>query len=145
MRRSISESTVIAAPPGAIYDFMINLDNWSTLDDTLIDVSPLGLVSIGASGTVTYTRMGRMRITTAWDIVDLVPGRRYACRIVGRGYELVETVDLTTADGGTRVSVIDDLRSTSMAGRVMVPVSSGIIRRDLEKRLARLKALLEAT
>jgi hypothetical protein len=144
LRRSISGSAVIAAAPAVIYDFLIDLGNWSKLDDTLVDVTPGGPLSVGASGTMTNTRLGRMRITTAWEIVNLVPGARYGCRIVGRGYELVETVDLAAADGGTTVSVTDELWSTSLSGRVMVPMSRGIIRRDLEKRLARLKALLEA-
>jgi hypothetical protein len=142
-RRLISGSATIAASPSAVYDVLIDLDRWSELDPTLLELVPRDRLVPGSHGTMTNRRAAVMRVTTAWDIVELAPGERYVVRIVGRGYELIETVDLSPTDGGTTVSVADDLRATSLAGRVMVPMSGGIIRRDLEGRLARLRAVLE--
>ena len=84
-----------------------------------------------------------MRATTSWTVTDLVPGVRLAMRIVGRGYELTETIELSSRAAGTTIDVADRLVATSWLGRLMVPFSRGIIERDLRARSATLKALLE--
>ena len=142
-RRTIAASVTIPATPERIYDALVDLAAWPALDPTLVEMSPLDPLAVGSHGTMINRRAGGMRITTAWDMLELIPGKRYSIRIVGRGYELVETVDLAAADDGTTVAVADDLSSTSLSGRIMVPMSTGIVRRDLERRLERLKAMLE--
>ena len=127
-----------------VYGFLVDLGNWKALDDALVDLSASGPLVVGSRGTITR-RVNGLRVTTAWEIVELVPGARFTNRIVGRGYELVETVDLAATPTGTAVTVTDDLVATSLLGRLMVPMSGGMIRRDLEKRGARLQALLEAS
>ena len=62
----------------------------------------------------------------------------------GSGYQLRETVTFAATSTGTIVSVMDNLTPTSLVGRVMVAMSGRIIDRDLNARLARLKAMLEA-
>ena len=142
-RRTVAATVTIRSTPQRVYDVLVDPATWQTLDPTLLEMTPREPLAVGSHGTMVNRRAGGMRITTAWDIVELIPGSRYTCRIVGRGYEFVETVDLAPADGGTTVAVKDDLWSTSLSGRIMVPMSAGIIRRDLERRLERLKAMLE--
>ena len=141
--RTITADATVLAPPRQVYDALVDLATWPTLDPTLVGMTPQDPLATGSRGTMTNRRAG-LRITTTWEILELVPGARYVCRIVGRGYELVETVDLEARDGGTAVSVVDDLRSTSLTGRVMVPLSGGVIQRDLDRRMVRLKELLES-
>jgi hypothetical protein len=143
-RRTVATTVTIRSTPQRVYDVLVDLTTWPTLDPTLLEMTPRDPLAIGSHGTMVNRRAGGMRITTAWDIVELIPGSRYKVRIVGRGYELVETVDLASADGGTTIAVNDDLWSTSLSGRIMVPMSTGIIRRDLERRLGRLKEMLES-
>ena len=83
-------------------------------------------------------------MTTSWEVIEFAPGARLTIRIRGRGYELTEDVRLDPATSGTLVDVTDRLAATSLSGRLMVPLSGGIIRRDLHKRLSKLKATLEA-
>lgn len=85
-----------------------------------------------------------MKATTTWTITEFEPAVRFTNRIDGMGYTLTETVELAAIPSGTAMTVTDRLWPTSLVGRVMVPLSGGIVRKDLEKRSARLKELLEA-
>ena len=65
-------------------------------------------------------------------------------RIVGRGYELTETIELEPTTRGAAVQIADRLTATSMLGRLMVRFSGRIMERDLGVRSGRLKSLVEA-
>jgi hypothetical protein len=85
-----------------------------------------------------------LKVTTAWKNTALMPGVRIEMLDTGFGYELHESVVLSGDPVGTRVTVVDTLRPTSLIGRVMVASSRRIIQRDLDARLASLKSLLES-
>ena len=56
----------------------------------------------------------------------------------------MDEIATLSADGsGTRASFVDMVRPTSIGGRVMVAFSSGIMRRDLDRRARLMKAALE--
>jgi hypothetical protein len=139
----VARELEIARPPADVFAFLVEMSNWSKLDKTVVHLEPLTALAVGSNGTVTNKRAGGLRATTRWEITELVPGQRFTNRIVGAGYELCETVDLTATTTGTNLSVTDRLTSTGPLGWLMVPLSGGVIRRDLERRSARLKALLE--
>jgi hypothetical protein len=63
--------------------------------------------------------------------------------IAGMGYGMTEAADLEASATGTRARFVDRVWPTSIAGRVLVALSGGIMRRDLRARAARLKAALE--
>jgi hypothetical protein len=142
--RLVAHEVEIARPPAEVFAFLVDMSNWSKLDQTIVMLEPMTPLAVGANGTVTNKRALGMKATTRWEITEFVPGQRLTNRIVGVGYELREKVDLTPTAGGTRVSVTDRLTATGPVGWLMVPLSAGIIRRDLENRSAALKALLEA-
>ena len=141
--RDPSTRTDIARTPQQVFDFLSDTANWTRLDRALISMTPHGPVSIGTAGKATHRRAGGMRATTSWTVTDLVPGVRLAMRIVGRGYQLTETIELGSRAAGTTVDVTDRLVASSWLGRLMVPFSRGIIEGDLRARSATLKALLE--
>ena len=58
------------------------------------------------------------------------------------GYEMDETADVRPDGDGTRVTFVERVWPTSLPGRLLVALSGGIMRRDLEARAARMKALL---
>jgi hypothetical protein len=139
---NIQTSVDIARSPGEVFAFMVDQANWAAMDPALVDLSPRGRAAKGQHGTITRRVMG-MRVTTAWVITELEPGSRMTMLIAGREYELGETSTLTPEGSGTRVTVVDTLTPTSLLGRLMVPLSRGFIRRDLEARTGRLKSLLD--
>jgi hypothetical protein len=143
-QRIVVEQIDIARPPADVFAFLTDSANWSKVDDTVVRLEPIAHVSLGTNGIVTNRRAGGLKATTKWEITEFVPGSRFTNRIVGVGYELSEAVDLSSTPTGTKVSASDSLRSTSPVGWLMVPLSGGIIRQDLQKRMATLKSLLEA-
>jgi hypothetical protein len=140
--RCMTASVWIAATPMAIFDVLTDLERWHALDDALIDVSPRDALALGSEGTITR-RVARANVTTAWAIVEFERGSRFTIRDVGRGYQLDERVELAPAGDGTNVDIQDDLRATSLIGRLMVPFSAGIVQRDLVARTGRLKRVVE--
>lgn len=138
----IGRTIEIARSPAEVYDFLVDQGSWAKLDPALTDVTPRGEVTIGMSGTMTR-RVTGMKVTTYWTVTELAPGSRSTMVISGRGYELRETTSLAPAAAGTQVKIVDTLTPTSLGGRFFVAVSGRFIRRDLEARAGRLKALLE--
>jgi hypothetical protein len=137
----------IGRSPIEVFEFLAHLPNWRRIDDTVVDLQPAtGLgprVELGSLGTVTSRTPGGFKARMTWEITEFAAGSRFTNRIVGRGYELTETVDLAASPSGTTATVSDTLIATSRVGRLMVPLSGGFMRRDLEKRSAKLKMLLE--
>ena len=144
MERVIKRSFAIGRSPSEVFDFLADLSNWPRLDDTVVRLVAPDRLALGSQGTVTNRRAVGILATTSWTITEFDPGARFTNRIDGSGYALTETVELAATPTGTAMSVTDRLWSTSLVGRLMVPLSTGIVRRDLEKRSARLKTLIEA-
>jgi hypothetical protein len=94
------------------------------------------------TGTLTRKVAGR-RMTDGWTILELEPGTRFAMKVTGAGYELIETITLEATAGGTRATTVDTYRHTSLGGRLFIAVSGPFIRRDLRERYKRLTALVE--
>ena len=134
----------IARPPASVYATLVDQDTWAALDPALLEITPRGSVAVGMSGTM-RRRVAGMRVTNGWTVTELEPGARVGMRLTGVGYELIETTTLEAITGGTRATIEDTLRPTSLGGRLFVAVSGPFIRRDLHARSDRLKALLEAT
>ncbi len=134
----------IARPPERVYAVLIDQNAWAALDPPLVDFAPRGPLAVGMTGTMTRKVAGR-RITDGWTVLELEPGTRFAMRVTGAGYELIETITLEATAGGTRATTVDTYRHTSLGGRLLIAVSGPFIRRDLRERHKRLKALLETT
>jgi hypothetical protein len=139
----IRQTVQIAASPQRIFDVLVDPAAWFELDPTLVDVQPRDRLSIGATGTFRNRRGPGLVATAAWTTTELVPGQRVTQHLRGFGYELTEAVSLTANATGTEMSVVDTLWPTSLAGRLMVAFSRGIMERDLTTRFARLKALMQ--
>jgi uncharacterized protein YndB with AHSA1/START domain len=133
----------IARPPEAVFDLLADVDRWGEIDEALLRSSISGRVELGTRGKLTHRRPGT-KVTTEFEVTAFDPPKRFEVTITGVGYQLRETVLLELSDGGTHVSVTDTLEPTSIVGRVLVAISVRTVRRDLEARRARLKAVLEA-
>ncbi|HEX5588787.1 MAG TPA: SRPBCC family protein [Candidatus Limnocylindrales bacterium] len=141
MSLEVSHGIDLAAAPETVFDFLVDTGNFRQLDRALVSYTPAGLMALGTTGTFVHRR-GGMTARSTWKVAELVPPNRIRVAIVGAGYEMEETVTLEPLATGTRATFIDILRPTSIVGRLMVALSSGIMRRDLEARATRLVGAL---
>ena len=139
----IQADVSVARSPQDVFAALADPTTWFAIDPTLVEVTPRGPVALGAGGTMRNRRGPGMTATVTWRTTAFEPGVRLTQYLVGMGYELWETVELTPEADGTHLKVVDTLAPTSLAGRVMVALSRGIMERDATARCARLKALLE--
>jgi hypothetical protein len=140
---SIVRRVWLASTPQDVFDVLKDPKNWFVLDKALVDVSPRDPIVAGAAGTMRHHRGPGMNVTTSWENIAFEPGVRLDNRVVGPGYKLRESVSLESAGGGTHMTVVDSVVSTSLFGRLMVAFSRRIMERDLRARCANLKTLVE--
>jgi carbon monoxide dehydrogenase subunit G len=133
----------IQRAPREVFDFLGDTDRWAEIDAALVRSSVTGRAELGTRGKLIHRRPGT-KVTTDFEVTGFEPPKRFEVTITGIGYELRETVLLEAVDEGTLVRVTDVLEPTSLVGRVLVAISGRTVRRDLEARRAKLKAVLEA-
>lgn len=104
---------------------------------------PPGRMRVGEGGTFVHWRSGFTARST-WELRELDRPTRIRVTVRGTGYVLDETATLASAATGTHASFLVTVHATSLAGRIMVALSGRIIRRDLERRAERLRAVLES-
>jgi len=85
-----------------------------------------------------------MSVTTSWENIAFERGVQLDSRVTGPGYKLRESVSLESAGGGTQMTVVDSVVSTSLFGLLMVAFSRRIMEGDLRVRCENLKTLVEA-
>jgi hypothetical protein len=133
--------------PSDVFDFLADTASFPVVDLALVDYQPRGQLVEGLEGTFTHRR-GGMTARTTWRVEELVAPARLRVSIAGLGYgmeSLVELADDGTGDGdGTVARFVDAVWPTNLYGRVLVALSGGIMRRDLQARAERLKAILES-
>ena len=139
----IQHEIEIGRPPEVVFDFLIDTDSFRVIDHALVSYTPDGLMRVGLTGTFVHRR-GGVTARSTWKVEELERPSRLRVAIRGMGYEMDEEATLVATDGGTRAIFIDTARPTSIAGRLIVALSAGIIRRDLSARAALLKSTLEA-
>jgi len=141
---SIERRLWLASTPQGIFDVLKDPENWFVLDKALVDVSPRDPIVAGATGTMRHHRGPGMNVTTSWENIAFEPGVQLDNRDIGPGYELTESVSLEAAGGGTEMTVVDTVVSTSLVGRLMIAFSRRIMEGDLQARCANLKTLVES-
>ena len=120
------QSVYIAQSPARVYAFLVDQDSWASLDPSVLDISPRGLVSKGMTGTMTR-RVAGMRVTDGFTVTELDPDSRLEMRLTGAGYAVTETISLEATPDGTRATVVDVVEPTSTFGRLFVALSGPFI------------------
>jgi polyketide cyclase/dehydrase/lipid transport protein len=132
----------IAREPDDVFGFLTSPEGLRAVDPALVDYGPPGPITAGGTGWFAHRRGGLVARTT-WRVVGFEPPGHLEVEIAGMGYGMTEAADLEATPTGTRARFADRVWPTSLAGRVLVALSGGIMRRDLRARAARLKAQLE--
>lgn len=132
----------VARSPEAVFDFLVDTESFRVIDRALVSFEPGGLMHVGLRGSFVHRR-GGMTARSTWEVIELERPSRIRVAVRGSGYELDEVATLTAVGSGTLASFLNVVRPTTFAGRVMVTLSGGIMRRDLGRRAGLLKAALE--
>ena len=132
----------VRRPPGDVFALIVDPDHFRVLDPAVIDYGPGGPLAAGSEGWFKHRR-GGMTARTTYRVTSFEPPRRLEVAIAGMGYAMTEAAELEAIPTGTRARFVDRVWPTNLPGRLLVALSGGIMRRDLEARAARLKALLE--
>ena len=133
----------VARPPGDVFALLVDPDYFRVLDPALIDHGPSSPLTAGSEGWFKHRRLG-MTARTTYRVTDFAAPNRLEVAISGMGYAMTEAAELQAIPTGTRARFVDRVWPTTLPGRLLVALSSGIMRRDLRARAARMKALLEA-
>lgn len=133
----------VARPPLEVFASLISPEGMRAVDPNLVDYGPSGPITAGGSGWFKHRR-GPMTAKTTFRVTAFEAPTRLEVAISGMGYAMTESADLVATASGTRARFVDRVWPTSLAGRILVALSGGIMRRDLQARAGRLKALLEA-
>lgn len=139
----IETTLEVARPPTDVFAFLADTRSFKAVDPALVELEPEGTLTTGMTGRFVHRRAG-LPARTTWQVLVCEPPRRLSVGIRGMGYGMSEAADLEATPLGTRVRFVDRVWPTSLAGRVLVALSGGIMRRDLRARSSRLKAILEA-
>lgn len=134
----------VARQPAEVFDFLTSPEGLRAVDPALVDYGPPGPLGDGATGWFRHRR-GGMTARTTFRVTAFEPPNRLEVAISGMGYAMTESAALEPAAAGTRARFVDRVWPTSLPGRILVGLSGGIMRRDLQARAYRLKAALEGS
>lgn len=130
--------------PAAVFDFLTDSANFPVVDAALVEYSPHERLRLGLRGTFAHRR-GGMTARTTWEVAEFEPPARVRVTVRGMGYEMDEIATLAPTTIGTRATFVETVRPTNLAGRLLVALSGGIMRRDLDARARLLKTALESS
>jgi hypothetical protein len=126
-----------------VFAYLADTASFRAVDLALVDFQPRGRLTEGLEGTFTHRR-GGMTVRTTWRVEELDEPRSLRVSIRGLGYVMESLVELGPDGEETLARFVDSIWPTNLAGRVMLALSGGIMRRDLRARADRLKAILES-
>jgi hypothetical protein len=138
---SLSSELEVARSPEDVFAFLADIDSFRVVDPA----SSMFRQAVDwprASPARSRTAVAAWARTT-WRVTEFAPPSVLEVAIRGAGYEMTERAELAGVGTGTRATFVDRVWPTSLAGRMLVALSGGIMRRDLRARAGRLKAILE--
>jgi uncharacterized protein YndB with AHSA1/START domain len=140
---AIQRELLIERDIDTVFAYLADTASFKAVDPALVEFEPAGRLVAGMTGRFLHRR-GGLPARSTWVVRELDAPRRLVVEIAGMGYGMTEAADLEPAGGGTRVRFVDRVWPTSLPGRLMVKLSGGIMRRDLQSRAVRLRGLLES-
>jgi hypothetical protein len=125
-----------------VFTFLADTRGYRAVDSALVEVEPEGPLAEGMTGRFLHRRAG-LPARTTWRVLTLEAPSRLVVELRGMGYAMTEALEVEGTPLGTRARFLERVWPTSLAGRLMVALSGGIMRRDLRARASLLKAVLE--
>ena len=140
----LSEIT-IARPPAEVAAFASDPDNatrWYVNIKSVAWKTPAPAV-IGSQIAFTAQFLGR-KLEYTYEVVDLVPGERFAMRTAQGPFPMETTYEFTEAGGGTTRMTLRNRGEPAGFASLTAALTAQAMRRANRKDLARLKSILEA-
>lgn len=125
----------------SVFAFLTDPTKFAVVDLALTSVEPTAPMALGTTGRMRHRR-GGMTAHTTWHVTAFEPPSSLTVAITGSGYAMTESAELEATPAGTRITFVDRVWPTSLPGCLLVALSGGIMRRDLEARASRLVAAL---
>ena len=132
----------IERPEADVFALLADTRGFRALDSALVEVEPEGPLAPGMTGRFLHRRAG-LPARTTWQVLTFTPPSRLVVELHGMGYAMTESVDIEGSLLRTHVRFTERVWSTSFAGRLLVALSGGVMRRDLRTRAGLLKLVLE--
>jgi uncharacterized membrane protein len=137
-------STVINRPVEEVFAFVSNPENfpkWIS-SSSEVRITSEGPIGVGTTFRPVVTFLGR-RMEGESEVTEYEPNRRYVEKTISGPFPVENSMTFERIEGGTRVSL------TSMAEpggffKLAEPLLVGLVKRQFEADLARLKDLMEA-
>jgi hypothetical protein len=135
-------SLEVDTPLDQVFEYFLDFRNeneWNVVAHDVVKVED-GPIEVGSTFRGVYDRMGAMQYT----IQELDPPRFASVRGEARMFRWSSTFTFTDEGGHTHVVCTMDPHPKGVL-RVMTPLMSGMIEKQMRRGLASLKATLEAT
>lgn len=134
----------IDRPVQDVFAYVTSLDTWPEWRRDVVGGRLLtdGDLQVGSRAQGLAKVLGRT-VTIDVVVTALEPGRAFGYRPVDEPLLTDNLYTFGSQDGGTLVTLTDDIRLQGIA-RVLLPVMSGLVRSVYRKNLTGLKAVLEA-
>lgn len=135
--------TIINRPAAQVAAYASDPDNVTAWYANIIKVEWETAPPIEAGSRVTFTaRFLRRTLVYTYEVTEFLPGKRLVMRTAQGPFPMETTYTWEPAPGGTRMT-LRNRGTPSGFSRFVAPLMSSMMRRENQKDLARLKAILE--
>lgn len=143
----VTESVTIEAPRERVWEFLLEPENNRLVSSNLEEFEQVGEGEIGVGTQFRgVVKIAGRRLEWRNEVTELEPHERYYSKSVDSPIEFTYDTDLEEADGGTRVTVHQDIGSFGgFFGKLADPIVLRMYRKDLRANLEKMKEFLEAT
>lgn len=139
----IQEMAVIARPVSEVFSFIARAEEWPKWHAGMLEASQTspGAACVGATFRGVNREMG-LRMPWTCEATEYEPDRKWGEKIVSGGTVYQGTVILEPLGAGTMIKLDYDL-SVGGALKVLAPVVTSMMRRQMKGNLRKLKSILE--
>lgn len=134
-------TTKIKASPEVVWAVMTDVERWPEWSPSMTKVTRLvsGPLVVGSQARIKQPRLRTM----IWTVTELTPGRSFVWEAKGPGLTLVAGHHLANEEGGV-VQVTLTVEHRGLVGRLLAPLTSRLVRRNVHMEAEGLKRQSEA-
>jgi carbon monoxide dehydrogenase subunit G len=141
MRRLFETTRHIDAPPGAVWDVMVDVARWPEWTPTVdsVEVDGGGPLHVGSTAEVRQPKLPRAR----WTVTSLEDGRHFTWEATGPGLRTVARHRVVAVGSGTEVTL--SIEQQGPMGAVAALVWRRLTQRYIEQEAASLDSRVTGT
>jgi len=140
----IEASVMINRPVDEVFAYMTNAQTWPHWESGLLHAEQTseGPMSVGTTFQGANQALGR-RMEWTSEVTEYTLNRRWGQKIISKGWSTEESLTFEPFEGSTKLTLVSELE---MGGffKLVAPFVAGMMQKQIEKNLAKLKDILEA-